>query len=130
MNANDQLKAKQVIAEIVRLTKGDWVLPRVRLIKAFYLAHACYARQHADRLSAWPIDGAPTAEDIQRFHRLLQELMREGVIGETNSIIYASAHAQRIAPLTDPERASIVTAISQAGLRSFSFRPRPTHAAS
>jgi len=128
MNANDQLKAKRVIAEIVRLTKGGWILPKVRLIKAFYLAHACYAKRHADCLSSWPIDGAPTAEDIQRFHSILQELMKEGVIGETNSIIYPSSHAQRIAPLTDPERASIVAAINLVGLRSFSFRPQRTHA--
>jgi hypothetical protein len=117
MNANEKRKAKRVIAEIVRLANGDRVLPRVRLIKTFYLAHACYAKSNPDRLTGWPIDEVPTAEDIQSFQQMLLELMEERVIGETHSIIYADFRSREIDPVTDRERASILTAINQARLR-------------
>lgn len=91
---SDKQRAKQIIAEIIRLHLGE-VPAKASLCKAFYFAHLYYAKDASGYLSDWPIVKAPNGPGIQDADELLGEMVDEGVIefhdvnvGPYNSVSY------------------------------------------
>lgn len=79
IGSEDKERAKQIIVEIIRQAGG--VLDfKTRLFKAFYHAHVHFADNHAGYLSVWPIVRMPRGPGIDRFDRLIGELMAEGKV--------------------------------------------------
>ena len=59
----ERSKAKQVILEIIRQSKGR-LTGKTRLYMAFYVAHLLYAEQEAGYLTVWPIVKMPFGPGI------------------------------------------------------------------
>lgn len=76
----DKTRAKQIVAEIVRLHGGD-VPAKTSLCKAFYFAHLYYAKEAAGYLSDWPIVRMPNGPGIHEADELLAEMVDEGTLG-------------------------------------------------
>jgi hypothetical protein len=73
----DKERAKAIIMEIIRQAGGQFH-NKTNLFKAFYYAHLEFARTQPGFLSTWPIVRMPNGPGIDRFDRLLGELMAEG----------------------------------------------------
>jgi len=76
----DRFRAQQVILEIARQSPGDEIEGTTRLFKVFYLAHLFYACDAVGYLSEWPIVKMPKGPGIDRFDRLLHELLKQEVL--------------------------------------------------
>ncbi|MEO9595374.1 type II toxin-antitoxin system antitoxin SocA domain-containing protein [Rhodopirellula bahusiensis] len=79
--------AKRIITEIIRQSPGDRLEGKVRLFKAFYLAHLFYAGENADYLTEWPIVRMPNGPGIDRFDELMEELKAASLIEEESTKI-------------------------------------------
>lgn len=71
-------QAKRTILEIVRLSPGRKVQGRVRLYKAFYIAHLFYWQKHRGTLTDYPVVHMPYGPGVDRGHELTAELQEEG----------------------------------------------------
>jgi hypothetical protein len=72
-------RAKQVLLEIVRQAGGE-LRGRLKLFKAFYLAHLLYADSSPGYLTEWPIVRMPHGPGIHAADQLLVELLDEGAL--------------------------------------------------
>ena len=75
----DKNRAKQIIAEIVRLHGGE-IPTKTSLFKAFYFAHLYYAKEAPGYLSDWPIVRMPNGPGIHEADSLLDEMVAEGTL--------------------------------------------------
>lgn len=74
-------RAKQVILEIVRQASEDHGLRgKLKLFKAFYLAHLLYAEDSPGYLTEWPIIRMPNGPGIDNADELFEELLAEGAL--------------------------------------------------
>src|SRR5438034_9436388 len=71
--------AQQVILELIRQGKGEWV-GKAKLFKAFYFAHLYYADERPGILTDWPIVRMPEGPGIHDSGTLFAELVREGYL--------------------------------------------------
>ncbi len=78
MPGPDKEKAKRLIVEIIRQSKGG--LGKPRLFKVFWLSHLYYAKSARGFLTDWPIVRMPHGPGIDDGDVLLQELVLEGRI--------------------------------------------------
>jgi hypothetical protein len=76
----DKSRAKQIIAEIIRLHGGE-IPTKTSLFKAFYFAHLYYAKSAPGYLSDWPIVRMPNGPGIHDADDLLEEMVEEGTLG-------------------------------------------------
>ena len=84
---DDKERAKQVLLELIRQSRGDEICGKTRLFKAFYFAHLFYAKENANFLSEWPIVKMPRGPGIDKFSQLMQEMAAEGVIEITPCMV-------------------------------------------
>jgi len=119
MNQNKISKeqAKAVIAEIVRQSVNDELKGKVRLYKAFYLAHLYYAVDNSDYLTEWPIVRMPMGPGIDGFPDLIEELVDDKVLTEredregpfkTNVYCFVSAS---VPELNETQKAAVKKAV-------------------
>lgn len=79
-NARDQELAELVILEIARQSPGDEIIGKVRLFKAFYLAHLYFACDLPGYLTEWPIVRMPKGPGIENFGLLIESLVQQGTL--------------------------------------------------
>jgi hypothetical protein len=72
-------RVQQVLLEIVRQAGGE-LRGKLRLFKAFYLAHLLYAEDSPGYLTEWPIVRMPNGPGIHAADQLLVELLEEGAL--------------------------------------------------
>ena len=72
--------AELTILEIAKQSDNANIVGKVRLFKAFYLAHLYYASKFPGLLSEWPIAGMPKGPGIEFFDQLIQKLIRNGAL--------------------------------------------------
>ena len=111
--------AKRVILEIIRQSAGDAIEGKVRLFKAFYLAHLYYAKKNVNYLTEWPIVHMPKGPGINDFDVLIDELSEAGLVeqgevpvGPFKAATYrATQHGLSEPPLDKAETAAVAKAV-------------------
>jgi len=76
---NDRDRAKQIVIEILR-TAGKRLPSKTRIFKAFYFAHLFFAQRSPGFLSDWPVVKMRRGPGIMDGDRILEELVREGLV--------------------------------------------------